>query len=189
MLASKVKLSTLEAAAEQIGVNADITTLNTAQTRHRVKLYPIVPASAWQVDESRTRLCPICGVKTRIKSESASGLLVGECSDAAPPARWAGYRRWKDERGDSPYQRISAAVMFREGRRVHAVCWHGFRDFFRAVFKKEPEATFHTALATWKGSKHFEANYRESGHRNIGSQMAPVYAAEACRCGEEGMAV
>lgn len=87
------------------------------------------------------------------------------------------------------YQRTSASVMFHEGRKVHAVCWHGFRDFFRAAFALAPQAIFRTAMDTWRGSDDFEARYRTSGHRNIGSQAAPVCAAEACICGEEGMAV
>jgi hypothetical protein len=86
---------------------------------------------------------------------------------------------------DSPWQRISAQT----GRKVHAVCWHGFRNFFRECFKLAPNAVFRTALATWRGSADFEARYRASGHRNVGSQMYPICAAENCRCGEEGMAV
>lgn len=69
-------------------------------------------------------------------------------------------------------------------RRVNAVCWHGFRDFFRACFELAPNAKFSTALDTWKGSADFEARYRESGTKNIGSQMYPMLAAEACDCGE-----
>jgi hypothetical protein len=82
------------------------------------------------------------------------------------------------------YGRIAAA----SGRRVHAVCWHGFRDFFRACFEHEPEAVFQTAFDTWRGSTDFEARYRESGHRNIGSQMMPMYACEACTCPDSGEA-
>jgi hypothetical protein len=76
--------------------------------------------------------------------------------------------------------------MYGNGRRVHAVCWHGFRDFFRAVYLREPNARFATAYDTWKGSEDFEARFLETGYRNIGSQMCPVSAAEACRCPESG---
>jgi hypothetical protein len=93
----------------------------------------------------------------------------------------------KDGEGNYSYQRISRS-MFQNERRVHAVCWHGFRDYFREVFKVEPGAIFKTQMDTWKGSEDFEARFRASGHRNVGSQMAPVMAAECCRCGEEGMA-
>jgi len=94
-------------------------------------------------------------------------------------------RRYRDERGDAPYQRTSSSG-FRSDRRVSAVCWHGFRDFFRACYRIEPNAVFRTGMATWKGSEHFEENFQESGHRNIGSQMYPMAAAEACRCPESG---
>lgn len=92
---------------------------------------------------------------------------------------------FKDEDGDRKYQRESAM----SGRRVFAVCWHGFRDFFREVYKHAPEARFYTAFDKWLGSEDFEERYRASGHRNIGSAFAPVCAAEACRCPESGMAL
>jgi hypothetical protein len=69
-------------------------------------------------------------------------------------------------------------------RRVNAVCWHGFRDFFRECFSLEPDAVFRTALDTWNGSEDFETRYRQSGWKNIGSQLMPLNAANACDCGE-----
>lgn len=95
--------------------------------------------------------------------------------------------RYADERGDAPYQRESAS-MFSGGRRVSAVCWHGFRDFFRAVYASTPGVVFVTGLDTWRGSEDFEKRFPESGHKNIGSQMAPVSIVDACRCPDRGMA-
>jgi len=91
-----------------------------------------------------------------------------------------GGRRRKGEAGHAKYQRTSSMVMFREGRRVHAVCWHGFRDYFRAVYRLEPQAVFHTAIATWRGRDDFERRFEATGDVNIGSQMAPVRARDAC---------
>lgn len=94
-------------------------------------------------------------------------------------------RRRKGAAGDAKYQRESASYFRGEHpRRVHAVCWHGFRDFFRAVYSVEPEAKFYTALAKWLGSEHFESTYRDSYYKNIGASISPVYAGEACRCAE-----
>lgn len=182
MIAKNVSRETLEWAAQEIGVRAEI---EPTGKRFRVKLFPVVPASAWQVDFKRSRLCPVCGQKVKVRAETTGGHLVGTCGDSAAPERWAGYRRWKDERGDNPYQRTSASG-FRDGRRVNAVCWHGFRDYFRTVFTREPDAVFCTAVATWKGSKDFERRYKDSGYHNVGSQMYPRMMAEVCRCGEEG---
>ena len=148
MQASGITREQLEQAATQVGVSIETDSKNQKGTRHRVKLYPSVPASAMT----------------------------------------KGGRRRKGEAGDAPYQRTSASIMFYDNRRVHAVCWHGFRDFFRACFEQEPNAVFRTALDTWKGSEDFEARFAASGHKNIGSQVAPCFAAEACRCGEEGYA-
>jgi hypothetical protein len=190
MIASGVTRSTLEYAARDINVQAYITALNEEGTRHRVKLYPTVPNDAWQIDPKRVRLCPVCGERVTVRKDitTLNGHLVGTCGDAAPASRWANGKRWKDERGDSPFQRESVGYGS-ASRRVHAVCWHGFRDFFRAVYRREPGAVFRTAVATWRGSDDFEARYRASGHKNVGSQAVPVAMAEACRCPDSGRAI
>ena len=104
-----------------------------------------------------------------------------------PEAFTKGGNRRAGEAGDAPYQRISASV-FQGERRVHAVCWHGFRDFFRACFKRQPEAIFRTAMAVYDGQAGFERVYPETGYRNIGSHMYPMSACEACRCPDSGEA-
>lgn len=86
--------------------------------------------------------------------------------------------------GQRNYQRISAS----SERRVFAVCWHGFRDFFRACYEVAPNAVFRTAMDTWKGSEDFEERFRTSGYRNVGSQMYPRVACEVCECPDAGMA-
>lgn len=144
MLAGHVTRETLEAAAAEVGVVAEIDTQNKAGTRHRVKLYPNV------TPDMRTP----SGRRRRLHGESMR----------------------------ARYQRRSASG-FRDGI-VNAVCWHGFRDYFRAVYRREPEAVFRTAYATYRGRQGFEATFPETGDRNIGSAFNPVLAREACYCGE-----
>lgn len=136
--------------------------------------------------EVLVRAAEAVGVRAEIKPLSGSGrrFRVKLYPVVGPELRTSSGRR----RGDAKYQRTSACVQ-REGRRVHAVCWHGFRDYFRAVFKAAPDAVFRTMTDTWRGAADFEARYRASGARHVGSRMATVCAAEVCRCGEEGMAV
>ena len=127
------------------------------------------------------------GVKAEIRATSNSGRRFRVKLYPIVPREAltkSGYRR-KGECGDAPYQRISASA-FSNDRRVHAVCWHGFRDYFRACFSAEPEAIFRTALDTWRGLEDFEARFRNSGGRNVGSQVRPVASAHACRCSESG---
>lgn len=88
--------------------------------------------------------------------------------------------------GERNYQRTSAGMD--DTRRVWAVCWHGFRDFFRACYAQAPDAVFRTGLDTWKGSDDFEARFRQSGHTNVGSPMCPRSACEVCECPDSGMA-
>ena len=117
------------------------------------------------------------GLRHRVK---VSPLVPEECYTKG------GYRR-KGDAGDAPYQRESVG-MYSNERRVNAVCWHGFRDFFRAVYEVEPGAKFYTAMDKWLGSEDFEDRFAASGCRNIGSAYMPVAAAEACRCPERGYA-
>jgi hypothetical protein len=58
-------------------------------------------------------------------------------------------------------------------RRVWAVSWRGHRDFMRAVYALDPNATFRTAIDTWRDSDDFENRHAASGERNIGSMVAP----------------
>ena len=130
------------------------------------------------------------GVAIEIDTLNAKGnrMRVKLYPGTPPPEAFTkGGNRRKGEAGDAKYQRTSASG-FRSDRRVNAVCWHGFRDFFRAVFELDPNAVCRTALATWKGSEHFEANYQESGHTNIGSEFYPMRHVDACRCPDQGQA-
>lgn len=94
---------------------------------------------------------------------------------------------FKDTDGDRKYQRISLNFNGNE-RRVYAVCWHGFRDFFRACFKQQPDLIFKTRVATWDGTDDFEERYRGSGWDEMGSTMNPIAACEECRCPDMGEA-
>jgi len=187
MIASKVSRATLEAAAAEIGVSLDVSSFS--ETRHRVKVNPgEPPETVWQIAPNRKRLCPVCGSLVAVTGKATDGRLVGSCGDASPVRRWANGRRWPDERGDGKYQRLSSGYGRALEHRVFAVCWHGFRDFLRAVYRLEPNAVFYTAFDTWRGSEDFEARYQDSGFRNIGSQAMPISACEACRCPGAGHA-
>lgn len=91
--------------------------------------------------------------------------------------------------GPNPYPRISASPLAWTGgkqRRVWAVCWHGFRDYFRAVLTAYPTARIVTGMADYRGLSDFEERHRETGWANVGSQAYPVHACEACTCPESG---
>lgn len=133
--------------------------------------------------EALERAARDVGVRAEITPANARGdrfrvkLYPLVPSEAYTPA---GHRR-KGERGNARWQRTSASY-FSRGRRVHAVCWHGFRAFFRAVYACEPEAVFRTACATYKGAEQFERVHPETGDRNIGPQIAPIRMQDACEC-------
>lgn len=73
----------------------------------------------------------------------------------------------------------------KRGRRIAAVCWHGHRDFFRALYRRSPDARIKTALADYRGSDGFEAAFPATGHTNVGSWAQPEAASDACACGHE----
>lgn len=86
----------------------------------------------------------------------------------------------RGENGELPYQRISQSRMSGiRGRRIAAVCWHGHRDFMRALFRTNPEARIKTALADYRGSEDFERKF--SGTYGNGNSYNLDYG-QACTC-------
>jgi hypothetical protein len=83
--------------------------------------------------------------------------------------------------GDYKYQRTSASG-FHDERRVHAVCWHGHRDYMLAIFKREPEARIKTMWADYRGMDNFMDKYPQTAYQNVGSMMYPRRAYEICNC-------
>lgn len=67
-------------------------------------------------------------------------------------------------------------------RRCNAVCWHGHRDYMRSVFALEPQCTFKTAMAIWRGVADFEARYQSTARHNVGSRLYPVPYMSSCEC-------
>lgn len=96
-------------------------------------------------------------------------------------------------RAQRPYPRISSSPFAQstqsgEPRAVAAVCWHGHRDFMREVFCQFPTARIVTHATTYRSPEHFEATYRDTGYRNVGSLYYPMAMCEACECAEAGRA-
>jgi hypothetical protein len=89
----------------------------------------------------------------------------------------SGVKRDKDHK----YQRTSASG-FNADRRVNAVCWHGHRDFMRALFRRDRDARIKSYFSDYKGSDDFEATFPETGYRNVGSMMYPMQMREVCNC-------
>lgn len=84
--------------------------------------------------------------------------------------------------GNCRHQRESAGYSS-QGRKVHAVCWHGHADFMTLVFEADDTARIETGIATYAGRDDFLAHYVGTAFRNIGAPIAPVAMASACRCG------
>ena len=84
---------------------------------------------------------------------------------------------------DNPrkYGRLSASA-FSHGRRVHAVCWHGYRDFFKELYFICPTATVITKLGRYKGVEDFNEKFEATGNKNMGAPIAPVMVRDACEC-------
>lgn len=87
-----------------------------------------------------------------------------------------------DADGNCRHQRESSSP-YGNGRKVHAVCWHGHADFMTLVYIADSTARFETAFATYENAADFAKSYTDTAFRNIGSMMYPVSAASACRCG------
>lgn len=66
------------------------------------------------------------------------------------------------------------------GRHGKWLCWHGFRDVFRAVMAVNPAARIQTGKTIYKGSQGFEDTYESTGSQNVGSMFQPAYMPEMC---------
>jgi hypothetical protein len=82
----------------------------------------------------------------------------------------------------APAQRRSAMTHHGGGRRINAVCWHGYRDVLRELFAINPDARVYTMLASYKGRHGFEANYPRTAEHNVGSAMNPAHMPDLCDC-------
>ena len=97
---------------------------------------------------------------------------------------------------DSPIGNVYAAITWSAGRRVRftletrdawkhgsrtaassrhmrKASWEAHRDVMAELFEVDPQATIRTALATYRGRKHFHDTYAETAHKNVGSIMEP----------------
>jgi hypothetical protein len=79
---------------------------------------------------------------------------------------------------DCVWRRVSPS-----GRRVSAICWHGFRDFFRELFRLDPSARVKTALAEYTAET-FEHEYRKSATR--AGIVPTTNMVSLCTCPERG---
>jgi len=95
----------------------------------------------------------------------------------------------------STWERLSTAKGF-EGVPFYptvpgAVCWHGHRDFLRALYAKIPDAKVHTAFITYLGASDFERRHLETWDGAPGSSAeASAFAGarpyqDACTCEEK----
>jgi hypothetical protein len=88
------------------------------------------------------------------------------------------------------YQRTSAGWQT-QGRKVNGICWHGHRDFMRAVFDEFPNARITAGRfgkTDYNGKQGFEDNYEESAYFELGPQISGGYPLfyQACSCPESG---
>ena len=86
-----------------------------------------------------------------------------------------------------------------ERRAVGSACWHGYRDFFRALYRQwlhdhsgtGPQVTSGLDAEThrpikYTGPRSFEATHAKTGLRNIGSMADPLTYRDACHCESTG---
>ena len=75
--------------------------------------------------------------------------------------------------------RAYGARLSGSGRRhTPSASWEAHRDVFRAVFATYPDAVIVTAVATYRGSEHFEASCRATANTPMGSRAEPTTLGE-----------
>ena len=68
-------------------------------------------------------------------------------------------------------------------KKVHAVCWHGYRDFLIELYNiSGNNFRVVTAQATYNNKDDFYSKYPSTGQNNIGSMVDPLNYEDACNC-------
>jgi hypothetical protein len=71
------------------------------------------------------------------------------------------------------------------GRKVHAICYHGFAAFLLKVYESFPHATVITMFSRYNDSQDFRDKYKLIENDNVGSLFNPVERGDACGCDED----
>ena len=64
-------------------------------------------------------------------------------------------------------------------RRVNGVCWHGHREFFRAVYRRMPQARIRSSFALYTDAEQFERTHVSQTEAK-GNRLWP--AVLSCTC-------
>lgn len=123
---------------------------------------------------------------TEAELEQAARQVGVRLGNLRPNGRGLRFTLWT--KGKPPkYGRRSQTIRNRDGslRRIPGrVCWHGHRDFFRAVFRLQPQAYFDTALAKYEGTLDFERKFPDTGFNRVDYYGAAAHFRDACDCEE-----
>lgn len=139
------------------------------------------------------------GVRLYNLRESGKGiaftLKTGEPNEQR--VNWRGKPQWSPR-----YQRLSqrerrSSAKGTEGEIFNpvvpgAVCWHGHRDFLRALYRRVPDAKVRTAFITYLDATHFKESYQstwdgapDKASRGFAAGYVPYR--DACTCEEGGI--
>ena len=92
--------------------------------------------------------------------------------------------RYRVKNGEKLLPRYSRTSWYRCAH-VNAVCWHGHRDLFRALFAILPDLKIRTRMATYTGAT-FEDKFKDTYYINHGSRANPAEYGSLCICSEGG---
>jgi hypothetical protein len=111
-------------------------------------------------------------------------LAANEAGDYAGNIRFNTDRRVSpvNKRGHYTYRlrlvpmnsRARGARYAASGRHCAACSWEAHRDFMRAVFALDPQATIETGMIRYRGADQFERTHKETRNTNVGGPYAPV---------------
>lgn len=198
MIISKCPKEHIQAAAAKVGVRISYCdALSRTGLRHKVKLAPSLE-KPYKV-EAGERLRHSAPLSLRMQYRAAYNELgigtpeefvtlspedIGEVLWLqARKLKWLILGRFYPKfKYIARYQR--KGICNRE-RACAAVCWHGFRDFFRELYRLSPNAYIKTGLALYRNSESFEKVFPGTAFRNIGSTYSPLQISDACWCGQE----
>lgn len=90
------------------------------------------------------------------------------------------------------WQRVSASP-FHRGRRVHAVCFHGYTAYMRRLFELAPQVRVETKVPfgplqriKFETLAQLDALADDIGDLDIGPPISPIAYRDACSCANAG---
>jgi hypothetical protein len=72
-------------------------------------------------------------------------------------------------------------------RGIASACWHASGQFYRELFRINPNGKIRTSLASYNGEDGFNRTFWSTENKNVGNMMNHISYADSCCCDMHGI--